>query len=141
MFGDVSTDPGVDNLFYDFRHEAKIRYWTVEARGSFGSRDCFFRSGRTIARLQRTGSLDCSSEALHIPEMIGANISQARFTNQVGTGSSWHCFAADFCRMAVTSAADVRRKWDSGSATSLSVITGDGDAAVDARIRSILSVN
>jgi len=111
MFRDVFTDPGVDNLFYTFRHEAKIRYWT------FGSRDCIFRSGQTIARLQCAGSLDCSSEALHIPEMTGANISEARFTNQVGTELSWQCFAADFFRMAVISAADVRRKWDSGSAT------------------------
>jgi len=91
MFHDVFTDPGVDNLFYDFRHEAKIRYWTVGARVVRVERQ-LFRSCRTIARLQRTGSLDCSSEALHIPEMIGANISEARFTNQVGTWSSWHCF-------------------------------------------------
>jgi len=67
-----------------------------------------------IARLQHACSLDCSSKALHTPEMIGANISEARFTNQVGTGSSWHCFAAIFFRMAVTSAADFRRRWDSG---------------------------
>jgi len=32
MFRDVFTDPGVDNIFYDFRHEAKIRYWTVGVR-------------------------------------------------------------------------------------------------------------
>jgi len=32
MFHDMFTDPGVDNLFYDFRHEAKIRYRTVGAR-------------------------------------------------------------------------------------------------------------
>jgi len=125
MFGDVFTDPGIDNLFYNFRHEANIRYCTIEARVVRVER-LLFRSGRTIARLQRTCSLDCSSEALHIPEMIGANISEARFTNQVGTGSSWHCFATDFFRMTVTSAADERRKGDSGSATSRSVITGDG---------------
>jgi len=32
MFGDVSTDPGVDDLFYDVRHEDEIQYWTVGAQ-------------------------------------------------------------------------------------------------------------
>jgi len=72
---------------------------------SLGQETGFFLNGQTITHLQPTGSLDCSSEALHIPEMIGANLSEARFTHQVGT--SWHCFAADFFRMVVTSAAYV----------------------------------
>jgi len=62
-----------------------------------------------MAFLQRTGSFDCSSGALHIPEMTGAKVSQTRFTNHVGTGSSWHCFAADFFKMAATSANVVGR--------------------------------
>jgi len=109
MFGDVFTDPGVNDFSTMFDTKLIFDIGRLEL-GSFRSRDCFFKSGRTTACLQRAGSLDCSSEALHIPEMIGANISEARFTNHVGTWSSWHCLAADFFRVAVTSAADVRRR-------------------------------
>jgi len=28
----VFTDPGVNDLFYDCRHDAKIRYWTIGAQ-------------------------------------------------------------------------------------------------------------
>jgi len=72
--------------------------------------------------------------------MTGTKASQARFTNNVGTGSTWHCFAANVIQMAATSATIVDQRTDSGSVTGRSLITGDKAGAVDERIRSILSV-
>ena len=87
------------------------------------------------------GSFDSLSDALHITELTSATASHVRFTNHVGRGSSWHCFAADFFGMAVTSATVVGRRTDSGSVTDRSMIKSGAAAAVDERIRSILSVN
>ena len=57
-----------------------------------------------------------------------------------GHAASWYCFAADFAKMAAISATVVGRRTDSGSVTGRSVIIGGEVAAVDERIRSILSV-
>ena len=67
--------------------------------GSFGSSDCFFKSGRTMARLLLIGSFDARNDALHMPANMGEKISNKSFTKQVGTGSSWHCLAADFLKI------------------------------------------
>jgi len=90
--------------------------------------------------LQHSGSFDCLSDALHIPEITSAKASQARFTNHDGTGSSWHYFAADFFKMAATLATIVGRRTDSGSGTDRSIITGGEAPLVGERIRLILSV-
>ena len=47
--------------------ETKLRFEI--GRYELGSSDFFLSSGRTMAFLQRTGSFDCLSDALHIPEM------------------------------------------------------------------------
>jgi len=79
VFGDVLTEPGVDELLNDFQNE--IRRYEL---GSFGSSDYFLSSGRTMALSLRTGSFRLF-DALHILEMTGAMASQACFTNHVGT--------------------------------------------------------
>ena len=72
--------------------------------------------------------------------ITGARMSLWRFTNQVGTGSSEHCFAGDFIKTRVTSSTVNSRKSSSDSSTSRSSICGGGDVAVDARIRSTFDV-
>jgi hypothetical protein len=81
-----------------------------------------------MARLLLIGSCDARKDALHMPAKIGEQISHTSFTNQVGTGSSWHCLAADFLKIVATSSTVVSFKTESGSRISRSIITGAGKA-------------
>jgi hypothetical protein len=67
-----------------------------------------------------------------MPDRIGATVAAAFLSNQVGIGSSWHCFVDDFFKTAATSTAVVGLRMDRGSVTGLSAITGADDADVDA---------
>src|SRR5664279_2035572 len=98
--------------------------------GSFGSRFCFFNSGRMIAFLFRSGNLACWNEALHMPAITGAMTSPASLTNQVGTGSSEHCLADDCLKIDATSSAVVGPRTVNGSWTVRSSMMGGGAAAM-----------
>ena len=90
-----------------------------------------------MARLLLIGSFDARNDALQMPAKIGEQMSLKSLTNLVGTGSSWHCLAADFLKIFATSSTVVSFKTESGSRIKRSMITGAGEAAVDARIESI----
>jgi len=65
--------------------ETKLRFEIVRYElGSFGPSDCFLRSGRTMAFLQR-----CLSDALHIPEMTGMLHQPCRYRVELALLCRW----------------------------------------------------
>ena len=107
--------------------EAKLkfdigRYDFASSASSVG----FLSRGKTIADFCVSGRPPDCNDALQIAHRTGARILDARFTSQVGAGSSEQCLAGDRDSSRTTSSTLTGSKLENGMATGRVVITGGG---------------